>query len=114
MLSKLAKDTDLSEGVHVIKFFATWCGPCKLYAPAFERAAARFPEANFYEVDLDESPEIKDKYGVMAVPTTIIVENGEARSHMIGAKSSRQLDTLLTEVLDSRHGLLPRNSRPQR
>src|SRR3954466_9850820 len=71
-LRKLAKDTDLSEGVHVIKFFADWCGPCKLYAPAFERVAAQFPEANFYAVDVDEQEEMKALYEVDTLPTTVI------------------------------------------
>jgi thioredoxin 1 len=98
-LRKLAKDTDMSEGVHVIKFFAEWCGPCKLYRPVFERAAARHPDLNFYEVDVDEAPEMKDEYGVETVPTTVVVRDGEFVEGLPGALSSRGLDDLLRVVL---------------
>ena len=100
-MHKLAKDTDLSEGVHVIKFFATWCGPCKLYAPAFERVAAQFPEANFYAVDVDEQEEMRAEYEVDSVPTTVIVRAGERVEEVAGAKSTRQLAKFVKRVLSS-------------
>lgn len=102
-MRKLAKDTDLTEGVHVIKFFAEWCGPCQLYAPVFDRAAARRDAANFYEVDVDQAPEIVAEYGVKTLPTTVIVRDGEVIEKVPGAKSTARLDNLLTDALDSTH-----------
>lgn len=90
---------ELGNGTHVIKFFADWCGPCKLYAPVFERAAAQRPEINFHTVDIDEDPGIRDEFQVQSVPTTIIVVDGDEVSRMPGAKSSKMLDTFLDGVL---------------
>jgi thioredoxin 1 len=98
-LRKLAKDTDLTEGVHVIKFFAEWCGPCKLYRPVFERVAARYPDLNFYEVDVDEAPEIKEHWGIQILPTTVIWGENELWARQPGALSTRGLDELLQVVL---------------
>lgn len=95
------QELNLENGTHVVKFFATWCGPCKMYAPVFERVAARYPEVDFSEVDIDQAPEIKDGYEVGSVPTTIIVKDGEVVGRMPGAKSTAILDTFVKGVLSS-------------
>jgi thioredoxin 1 len=94
-LRNLAKDTDLGEGLKAIKFFATWCGPCKLYAPVFERASAQHPEVEFFEFDVDTDPEIREDFGVVTVPTTVLLKNGAEASRVTGAISSRMLDNFL-------------------
>lgn len=94
-MRKLAKDSDLSEGVHVIKFFATWCGPCRLYASVFERAESRDPRMNFWTVDVDESPEIRDSYDVRGVPTTVLLVDGIEQARHSGALSTKRLQVVL-------------------
>jgi thioredoxin len=91
----------LENGTHVVKFFAEWCGPCKLYAPAFERVASQHPEANFCELDIDQAPAIRESYAVQSVPTTIIIKDGEEIGRLPGAKSTRILDAFVKGVLDS-------------
>jgi thioredoxin len=91
----------LENGTHVVKFFATWCGPCKLYAPAFERVAARHNEANFHSVDIDTDPTMKEAFSVQSVPTTVIVKNGEEIGRLPGAKSTNVLDAFVKGVLSS-------------
>jgi thioredoxin 1 len=98
-LRKLAKVEDALNGPVAIKFFATWCGPCKLYAPVFERTATRHPDLNFYEVDVDEAPSIREWFGVSSVPTTIILNDGEQMAYLSGATSSKRLDAALSSVL---------------
>lgn len=97
----MSQERNLENGTHVVKFFATWCGPCKMYAPVFERVAARHPDLDFSEVDIDQEPEIRDQYEVAAVPTTLIVKDGEVVGRRPGATSTHGLDTWLTAVLDS-------------
>jgi thioredoxin 1 len=102
MLSSLANDTNLGEGLTVIKFFATWCRPCKLYAPVFERVAALNPEVDFYTVDIDEDPSFKDRYGIKTVPTTLFFKNGRPTNFLVGAQSTGRLDEAVKDVLDKR------------
>ena len=52
----------------VVDFFATWCGPCKMLAPAVERAADKHPEIHFYKVDIDEEPDLASRFQIMSVP----------------------------------------------
>jgi thioredoxin 1 len=91
----------LHSGTHVIKFFANWCGPCKLYAPAFERAAALSPDVNFHSVDVDQDPAMKEEFGVLSIPTTVIVKDGVCVKKIGGVTSTRQLVGLVEDVLSS-------------
>jgi thioredoxin 1 len=72
-------------GSVVIDFFATWCGPCKKIAPAFEQLATVYPSIVFLKVDVDESAELVDKYGVQAMPTFVFVKDGIVVKRIEGA-----------------------------
>lgn len=105
-MRSLPHDLDLTNGTIVVKFFAEWCGPCKLYAPVFERTAARNPEVDFYELDVDQAPEIQANFGVESIPSTVILRDGVIVKREAGAKSSRQLDELVQEALHYPHGTI--------
>lgn len=68
----------------VVDFYATWCAPCKSYSPRFAAAARearrRWPEASvaFVKVDIDRAPELKKRYGVQSVPTTLVLRRKRA------------------------------------
>lgn len=71
--------SDLAEipqkGPVVIDFFATWCGPCKNIAPAFEKLAEVYPSITFLKVDVDESDELVEIYGIQAMPTFLFLKD---------------------------------------
>lgn len=73
------------KGSVVIDFFATWCGPCKKIAPAFEQLATVYPSIVFLKVDVDESAELVDKYGVQAMPTFVFLKDGVVVKRIEGA-----------------------------
>ena len=60
----------------VVDFFATWCGPCKQIAPEFEKLSAQFPSFFFCKVDVDESADIAQNYGISAMPTFMLFNRG--------------------------------------
>ncbi len=73
------------EGVVVIDFFATWCGPCKRIAPAFEELAKKFSRITFLKVDVDEAQDIASKYDVNSLPTFVFLKNGVEVHRIEGA-----------------------------
>ena len=74
-----------TKGVVVVNFFATWCGPCKMLGPVFEGVSNEMSDkAKFFKLDVDESGNIANKYGISAVPTMIIFKDGSPVENLAG------------------------------
>lgn len=76
----------------VVDFFATWCGPCKMLAPAVERKAEEHPEVHFYKVDIDEEMNLAQRFQIMSVPTLLFFKRGTVVSKTVGLISPAQLE----------------------
>jgi len=69
----------------LIDFYAEWCGPCKMAAPIIEELSGEYEgKAVIAKINVDEENELSTKYGVMSIPTVIIVKNGEEVDRKIG------------------------------
>ncbi|MBR3689973.1 MAG: thioredoxin [Eggerthellaceae bacterium] len=76
-----------AEGKVLIDFFATWCGPCRIIAPAIEEIAEeKAGELAVYKVDIDQSPELASRYGIRGVPTLMVFEGGKPVGQIVGAQ----------------------------
>lgn len=87
------KDQVLSgKGRILVDFFAVWCGPCRMLAPLVEQLAEeKANELTVYSVDVDACPDIAGSYGVSAVPTLILFEDGKALRRAMGAQPIERL-----------------------
>ena len=79
----------------LLDFFATWCGPCRMIAPFIEQIANEHPEYVIGKVDVDEDPELARAFGVMSIPTIVVMKNGEVVKQNIGAIPENQVLELL-------------------
>jgi len=75
----------------LLDFFATWCGPCRMVAPVLEEIAAENPGIRVCKVDVDEQPELAREFGIMTVPTLVVMKNGEAVRRVSGARPKAAL-----------------------
>lgn len=73
----------------VVDFYATWCGPCKMFGPIFEEVS-KDNNMNFVKLDVDKSSDIAREYGVMSIPTIILFKNGTEVKRFTGFMSKEE------------------------
>ncbi|MCD7824630.1 MAG: thioredoxin [Clostridiaceae bacterium] len=69
-----------------IDFWAAWCGPCQMVAPVIEELAQEVADVKIAKVNVDEEPDLAQKYNVMSIPTMLLVKNGEIVNTTVGAQ----------------------------
>ena len=85
--------------IQVKKFYAEWCGPCKVLTPLMENVKTKFTSVKFENVDIDSQFEVAQKYFVRSVPTVIIEKNGKEVERFVGVQSELAYINALNENL---------------
>ena len=75
-----------SDKVVLLDFFAQWCGPCKMIAPALEEIAAENDHIKVCKIDVDEDPELARKFKVTSIPLLVVMKNGQIVEQALGAR----------------------------
>lgn len=85
-----------ADGVVLVDFFATWCGPCKMMSPVVDEIASENEgKVAVYKIDIDQAPDVAQTYGVMSVPTFIAFEGGQVKAQLVGAQTKKALLDIL-------------------
>ncbi len=79
----------------LIDFYATWCGPCQVLSPIIEEVASETSDIKFVKIDIDENEELAEEYGVVYIPTLVVIENGKETKRSVGAISKDELLELI-------------------
>lgn len=90
---------EIKEGVTLVDFYATWCGPCKMLHPILEELSSTRGEVTFKQIDVDEAPNISKEFGVMSIPTLILFKDGEEIAKNIGFISKSELTDWINNQL---------------
>jgi thioredoxin 1 len=93
-------DQTIAEGIVLIDFWASWCGPCLRFGPIFERVAEEHPDAVFAKVDTEAEQDLAAKYGVTAIPTLVVYRDGIPVFGQPGALPEKALKGILDQVRD--------------
>jgi thioredoxin 1 len=80
----------------VVDFWAEWCGPCRMIAPALEEIAGANDKVKIVKLNVDENPRTAEKYGIMSIPTLMLFKNGELASRQVGAAPKQKLEQWIT------------------
>lgn len=79
----------------LVDFYADWCGPCKMLAPIVEQIAGESSDYEVFKLNVDETPELAARYGVMSIPTLIVFKGGEVAGKTIGVQSKQTILNML-------------------
>lgn len=91
---------ETSEGLVLVDFWAPWCGPCKMIAPVLEELDGELGnKVKIVKIDIDENQETPGKFGVMSIPTLLVIKNGEVVNQVVGFQPKEALAELLNKHL---------------
>lgn len=82
---------EISKGLTIVDFFATWCGPCKMLSPVLEQLSEEYSDITFVKVDVDDCQNVSKEYGIMSVPTLMKFENGTLIDSKVGYQNIDEL-----------------------
>ena len=87
------------EGIVVVDFFATWCGPCKMLAPVLDEVQGEMKNVKIVKIDIDENSDKAAEYGVKNIPTIKIFKNGEEVTTNVGFLPKESLKEMIEKTL---------------
>jgi thioredoxin 1 len=92
------EETVGSDGIVLVDFWASWCGPCRLFAPVFEEASEQNPDIVFGKVDTEDQLRLGAALQIMSIPTLMVFRDGVLLYNQAGALPKAALDDLITQA----------------
>ena len=79
----------------LLDFYADWCGPCRMVSPLVEQIAEENPQYLVGKINVDSEPEIAQAFGIVSIPTLVVLKNGKIAAQSVGAKPKQKILAML-------------------
>lgn len=84
-----------SDRTVLLDFWASWCGPCKVFSPVIDEIAEEHPEIKVCKINIDEEQELATQFDIMSVPTLLVIKDGKVVNQSVGLKPKNQILQML-------------------
>lgn len=85
----------IKEGKVLVDCYADWCGPCRMLSPIIDEVAKKTEDCKFYKLNVDDSEEVAEEYGIMSIPTILVFEDGKLKHNEVGFKPADEIEKLI-------------------
>ena len=90
----------VAQGAVLLDLYADWCGPCKMIAPMLDELSKKYEgQVTFVKVNVDNDPEVAQRFGVVSIPTLITFKDGQKVKQVVGFQPKPMLEKLIEELL---------------
>ena len=93
-------EAETKEGLVLVDFWATWCGPCRMQAPILEKLSQELleDELKILKMDVDENPETARAFGIMSIPTLLFKKDGQVVKQVAGVHTAAHIKAIVAEL----------------
>ena len=79
----------------LVDFWATWCGPCRMVSPVVDEIAAERTDVKVGKINVDEQPELSNRFGIMSIPTLLVFRDGKVANQAVGVRPKHMIEAML-------------------
>jgi len=90
----------IKEGVTLVDFFATWCGPCKMLSPILDELSEEMSDVKFIKVDTDQNMNLAQQYNIMSIPAVFLFRDGEVIGSFVGMQPKNSVKSFIEQHLN--------------